>query len=156
MIGPRRRAAPGEPQALLDRVALYGHEENRCTLWPFSKSADGYGTVRYGGRHTHAHVVICEKVHGPRPSPKHIVTHRCGNGQHGCITPSHVRWGTHHQNAADRKAHGRPRARLTEDEVRAIRGFAPKWHFAAIAAFFGVSGSTVSSIVRRVTWKWVV
>ncbi|OSC38747.1 hypothetical protein [Mycobacterium decipiens] len=50
-----------------------------------------------------------------------------------------------------------PRAKLTEDDVRAIRAdyAAGRWGVGDLAYIYGVTQSTMSSVVRGHTWRHV-
>lgn len=127
-----------------------------CWPWTAATNAFGYGVIRPEGQRSgpylRAHRVSLAlagvQVEG------YIVRHKCDNPP--CVNPAHLEVGTKAQNTADMLARGRHRngRRLTEVEVYAIRelwrmGFPRK----AIAAHFGVSGTNVTSITRRKTWR---
>lgn len=54
------------------------------------------------------HRLVCAAFHGPQPTPKHEVAHGDGNGTSNAAT--NLRWATHSENEADKKAHGSSRA----------------------------------------------
>jgi hypothetical protein len=75
--------------------------------------------------------------------------------------PGNLSWGTHTQNMQDKQRHGtqtkgeaHPHAKLTEDDVRAIR--ADKRQGRIVGAEYGISQVTVVFIRNRKTWKYVV
>jgi DNA-binding XRE family transcriptional regulator len=87
-----------------------------------------------------------------------FVLHRCDRPP--CVNPDHLFLGSHQDNMDNMGAKGRrhdrerhPGARLTWEEVRAIRGLdaAGETH-GAIANQLGVSRATVGSIVRGNIW----
>jgi hypothetical protein len=93
-------------------------------------------------------------------SPKDIVMHVCDNPP--CCNPAHLRVGTAAENNADRDRKGRtvirapgfgathPRAKLTDDEVRAIRGrYSELRNQRAVAREFGVAQQTVCRVLSR-------
>lgn len=148
----KHRASPGAVQRILDAAMRYAGEG--CFQFPFqSGNSDGYVVVRAGQKFTHAHAIICERAHGPRPSPKHQARHLCGEGHNRCIRPSHLAWGLPIENGADRRRAGRQVRRLTPGDVIRIRDLAATDSYRDIADRFGIRGCTVSKIVRRVTWK---
>jgi DNA-binding transcriptional regulator YiaG len=74
--------------------------------------------------------------------------HDCDN--RACVRPNHLFLGTHADNMADAKRKGRsgrPKAKLSPNDVRGIREALGKTQ-KQIAADFGCSQSTVS-LVRR-------
>lgn len=155
------RTRCGQPLGFLDDVALpYAGDE--CLIWPFSRTESGYGRVWIGDQLCVASRVVCERAHGPPPSPKHEAAHSCGNGHLGCINPHHLRWALPVENAVDKRMHGTdPRgtrngqAKLTEDgakRILALKGAAPQEE---LARQFGVSRQTISAIHRRENWAWL-
>jgi hypothetical protein len=76
---------------------------DECILWPFALSPNGYGATspeRYGTKY--AHIYVCEKVHGPKPTPGSLACHApviCN--QKACVNPAHLRWATRRENALD-------------------------------------------------------
>jgi hypothetical protein len=73
---------------------------------------------------------------------------------------TNLTWGTKSQNEADRVAHGtvlkgmaHGRAKLSDDDVRAIRRLKGEVSSTVAAARFKVSQSLVVQIWRRVIWK---
>lgn len=82
------------------------YQGDDCLQFPFSRNEDGYGKVGFDGRNVSAHVFVIESTKGTKPTPAHECRHICGNGHFGCVTPSHLEWGTHAENMADAVAHG--------------------------------------------------
>jgi hypothetical protein len=139
---------PGEPDA--------------CWLWTGARERAGYGVIAddTSKRQLRASRLAYEREHGPVP-PGMNVCHRCDNPP--CVNPAHLFAGTHAENTADMIRKGRtpvigkrgsasPNAKLTDDDVRAIRHLYPTMSQQAIADRYGVNQDTVSSIVRRETW----
>jgi len=154
-------AAHGEPEQFYQDVVL-AHEGGDCLAWPYSRDPKGYGRIRRDGNHSLAHRLVCEDVNGPPPTPKHQAAHSCGNGHLGCVTKGHLSWKTRLQNKADELTHGtRNRgerhgfAKLTEAQAREIRIFKGQISNKQIAAKYGVSTDTVSSIHVGKTWGWL-
>jgi hypothetical protein len=94
-----------------------------------------------------------------------IVMHKCDNP--ACINPEHLELGTYQSNMADKIAKGRldktkyqgtanGRAKLTEDDIRAIRSRFYKETADGLAAEFGVTFSAIYRIATKVTWKHVI
>lgn len=125
---------------------------------------DGYRRVALlnaGDRRDAAvHVLVLEAFVGPRPSPDHETRHLDGDRAHN--RSSNLAWGTPSENYADQVEHGTAcihgrhnRAKLTEDNVRAIRGLfgkLPRWK---IAEIFGVKKPAIDRIAWGLTWVGV-
>lgn len=150
-------AKPGAGLRFL-REALSA-ETNECILWPYGKDKDGYAVVTIDGVWTYAHRYVCEQEHGP-PQSGLQSCHSCR--QRACINRNHLRWGTNKDNADDRikddtnmygeRCH---LAKLTEDDVRAIRAAYPAVKQVVLAARYGVSQPVISAILLRKTWKHI-
>lgn len=81
----------GSPSAYpIDRVTYYTSSDQGL-----SSNGAVSCTVQLRGMHT-----------APSSTPAHECRHICGNGHLGCVTPSHLEWGTHAENMADAVAHG--------------------------------------------------
>ncbi|WP_181171152.1 HNH endonuclease [Mesorhizobium sp. B2-3-14] len=141
----RRRNAPkGVPMAFIEGVLLT--ETDDCILFPFGRNADGYARL---GNDEYGHVIVCERAHGPRPSPDDVVAHSCGNPP--CVNKRHVRWATHAENAEDRAKHGtNRRPKIAQREIEFIgKELVHVMRFRDIAKMHGVSGSTIAGIARK-------
>lgn len=115
------------------------------------------------------HPIVCEHFHGPKPSPAHQVCHRCDVRL--CLAEQHLVWGTqlenmdgtHGRGLRGAKHHywhhpsypfrgtGNGHAKLTEDDVRAIR--ADPRPQRQIARDYGVGQFCVWSIKQRRHWR---
>src|SRR6266702_3699968 len=125
-----------------------------CIEWTGGKEKDGYGRRWHQGRQRRAHRVAFFEAYGYWPN---ICRHTCDNRP--CVNIDHLRDGTHADNARDRMERGRDRhphgekhcrAKLTEIDVRQIRWLAQIGCIQRdIAEAYGVSKTTVNSIVRR-------
>lgn len=153
--------SPGETMKFIKEVALI-HPGDDCLHWPFAKDGHGYGILKVGRKTGKAHRFVCDLVNGPPPTRDHQAAHSCGNGHLGCVSPKHLSWKTRTENAADKHAHGTHTrgerhgpAKLTEDQAREILRLKGVLMQSEIAAVFGVSRPTVSSIHRRVNWSWL-
>lgn len=155
-----------------------------CREWGPRSRRGGYGRLWDGLRLADAHRLSHEVNVGPIPDGKDCL-HRCDNPP--CIEPGHLWCGTHQENIADMVAKGRhlagrergaakvrgqpnlsgrgslhKRAKLTEDQVRAIRRRlvaddggtkrnSPSW----LAREFGVSDSLIRGIGSGRNWSWL-
>lgn len=131
-----------------------------CWPWIGARDRHGYGQLKRGRRMLKAHRIAAE-IAGLRVTGL-CVCHTCDNPP--CCNPSHLFVGTHADNAADRNRKGRTvlasqvgslngNARLTEDDVRAIRRAGGT--NTAVAAEFGVTHQMISKIRARKAWKHV-
>lgn len=151
--------SPGDLLAYLRRV-VFAYEGSECLLWPYGRTTNGYAHLTIDGELVYAHRAACEHRHGLPPSPGHEAAHSCGNGHLGCVNQMHLDWKTRLENRADMEMHGTvPRgerhgnAKLTDLEVHEIRSLAGALSHREIAGLFGVSQTTVSSIIARRLWK---
>lgn len=116
------------------------------------------------------HRAVCESIHGPKPSPVHLVRHLDGDKRNN--HSSNLCWGTHAENEADsirlgekaiglrNGAHTKPQARrrgsqngnskLTADKVRAI--LVDQRSQSVVALEHGICQSLVSQIKRGRVW----
>jgi len=150
--------SPGEPLRFLNEALVYTGDD--CLLWPFGLCNTGYGQVRWNAKPRTVHSVVCECVHGPRPSTKHEVAHSCGERR--CCNPRHLRWATRAENEADKVAHERSNrgerqgaSKLTETAVRAIRAAGNIASQAFLARQYGVCQSTISDVRSGRRWGWL-
>lgn len=133
------------------------YDGDECLEWPFA-TMRGYAKLN----RKVASRTLCERIHGPPPTPKHEAAHSCGRGDLKCITKRHISWKTRKENLADMVEHGTVRrgARATgsvlkpEDipQIRALCGVIPQTE---IALMFGTSQNNVSNIKRGKSWTWL-
>jgi hypothetical protein len=152
---------PGAPLRFIEEVAL-ACDKDECLVWPYARNPAGYGKISIDGKLEHVNRVVCERVHGPAPSPAHEAAHACGKGHTGCISPNHLLWKTPSENQADRLSHGtdnrgekHPMAKLTGDEVREIVSSKGKVTQQALADRFGVDRSHIGLIQRGGSWRFM-
>lgn len=158
--GGRRRAFNGETASFLEKAIQY--QGTDCLAWPFCRKADGRGEVWFNGRLNLVHRVVCELVHGPAPTPKHVARHHCGKGHEGCCSPKHLAWGTPTENEADKLLHGthnrgerNGQVKLTESDVRTIRALRGRKLQREVAAMFGINRTTVGQVQNGDRWGWL-
>lgn len=155
----------GEPTRFYREVVLTDElgPDDECLIWPFHKSADGYARLNGDDLPTHyVSRLVCLEVHGEPPTSDHEAAHRCGKGQFGCVTKSHLRWATPTENKADELIHGTrargekaPRVTLTEEQVRYIRNLKGKMPREKLAAEVGVTPPTITRIWTGSRWGWL-
>lgn len=143
----------------MSRVEVLGSECG-CWIWLGGETSKGYGALRFRGKPMRAHHVSYILHHGEVPT--HLrVCHTCDTPL--CVNPAHLWLGTQLENIKDRQMKARQavgernaRSLLTEAKVREIRGhFASGLSRAAIGRMVGRSFHTVSSVVKRLSWKHV-
>ena len=135
---------------------------DECWPWKGKRDKNGYGRLIIRGAEFQSTRLVLALRHGFMPPPKTFACHSCDNPP--CCNPSHLWWGTNSQNIADAAQKGRmkgwagcrqgeknPRAKLTTDQVIAIRKDGRVHRL--IAADFGVSPSRVSDIKSQKAWQ---
>jgi hypothetical protein len=139
-------------------------EADDCWLWLAHRKASGYGqfTVRKGVFMTSSRVALALSLGRPLESGE-VACHVCDNPP--CCNPAHLFAGTQRDNALDSVVKGRARrargvdtasARLTEDDVRAIRAETDRWGLNRdLSVLYGVSNSTIAAIRMGQKWKHV-
>jgi hypothetical protein len=154
---------PGKVQKFIREIALT-HKGDCCLIWPFHRNDRGYGTLSVGDKIYKANRYICMLVHGEPPTPKHQAAHNCGKGHEGCVNPSHLRWATPKENAADKIVHdtykascgsNNGRSKLTEPEARTILRLKGIKSQSKLAAEFGVTIAAIANIHSRRNWSWL-
>lgn len=160
----------GDPTASSPKVGLLNkfireiavhYEGDNCLEWPFNRDGLGYGRLTIEGRLTLAHRAVCTVVHGSPPTTSHDAAHICGNPR--CVNHRHLRWATRTENMADTLSHGtrlrgekNPLAKLSEDQVRRIRGLLAEGNsLSTIAGQYGVSSGLISCIKNQKLWAWL-
>ncbi len=149
------------PKLTVDQFWAKGVRQGECLIWTGATSVKGYGELHWNGRSRRAHCVAWELENG-RPVPAgQVICHDCPGGDNpACYEPTHLWNGTVAQNNADKARKGRAAtgqrhasAKLTADQVRAIRGMAGTVKQRDMAVQFGVSSSLIAHIVNRRNWK---
>ena len=150
----------GDPHRFLEKATA--GETDECVLWLFARSRQGYAAVRHNGRRQLVSRIVCERVHGSAPSPKHEAAHSCGKGHLGCVNGRHIRWATPSENNADKLIHGthnrgerQSNVKLKESQVREIWKMRGKLRSFEIAEKLNVSQATICDIFHGRTWAWL-
>ena len=132
-----------------------------CWLWQGAKSRTGYGHVRLANRTQLAHRIAYLIAHGPYTAALYVL-HNCDTP--ACCNPFHLVLGTQLQNMAHRVARGRDkegarkgigngRAKLSDDQVRAIRADTRSQRL--ISEIYDVGQSTISRVKRGEGWSHI-
>ena len=131
---------------------------DECWSWTASSNSTGYGQIAVAGTKFRAHRLAYELHRGPIRAGL-LVLHRCDNPL--CVNPAHLFLGTNADNMRDMVTKGRGRKerlerKLTAEQVREIRArFKNGESTNSLAAEFGVSGSNITHITQRRSWKWL-
>lgn len=147
----------------LDRVL---HSESAARGYPRrvrgvelapQRHSAGYLQVGLAGKSFLLHEVVATAFLGPRPAGLEV-RHLSGDKDNCAL--DNLRWGTHVENCADRKAHGfcvegeaNPNAVLTAADVAAIRSATGLQK--DIGRAYGICKQHVSRIKQRERWQHV-
>lgn len=143
----------------------------QCWEWIGYKNHGGYGIIITQNKQRWRASRLSWVVHHGNIDGDLCVLHHCDN--RACVNPSHLFLGTRRDNANDRIKKGRPggkrgkpplgerngSAKLTSEQVREIRRrYIPRNRTnggSALAREFGVTQTTVSSIILGYHWSHV-
>ena len=135
---------------LLDRLLLRTHKTDSCWFWTGAKNSAGYGVLRVSRRNILAHRLSYEQ-HGGRQIPAlTCVLHSCDTP--ACVNPAHLSIGSKRANADDMTRKGRRASKLTRVHVLEIRARHEEG-VAVLAVEFGVSESTIRSVLAGKSWR---
>lgn len=119
----------------------------------------GYVVVSISGSKHFVHRLVCAAFNGAAPKGQEV-SHE--NGHHGDNAARNLLWRTHAENEALKVHHGTKAegsrcgaAKLTELSAGVIRAvYRMRMHTQAeIAAFYGISRSSVGDIIAGRTWR---
>jgi len=137
--------------------------ESGCWEWAKSRSSEGYGHLKHGGKLVSTHRLVM-LLTGHELKKGDCVLHRCDNPP--CCCPLHLWIGTKADNAQDREAKGRRRAlkgednvlsKFNEHQVRLVKRLHECEGFrqSEISRLLGLSTGVINYIVRGIYWKHV-
>lgn len=115
-----------------------------------------------GTKRVPIHILVLEAFIGPRPYPSAHGSHINGDSRDPratnlCWESPSENWHRRYSHGTATKGEANPRAKLTEEDVRAIRAaIRDGATVASQAARYGLGTSTVSSIKHRRLWPDVV
>jgi hypothetical protein len=129
-----------------------------CELWTGTIDKQGYGrAVSATGEQSHAHRVAWENAYGQLPADV-LVRHKCDTK--ACVRLDHLIEGSTGQNSRDAVIRGgyrcgeaHSRAKLTENEVRAIRASTDSQR--VLAARYGVTQACICKVRTGHAWAHV-
>jgi len=143
---------------ILSRIERYVSAEpnSGCFLWTGALT-NRYACLRIARRTVKVTRLLMASVLGRELRPDEHVLHNCDVTV--CVNPAHLRVGTHADNMTDmwtrrrpkRKGEGVGKAKLTEEQVRAIRASSDPQR--RLAALYGVVPSTICHARRGATWS---
>jgi len=155
---PEERPAPTKSDLFWAKV----HKGPTCWEWTGARRPSGHGLFNgFEGKSVSAARFSLELHLGYPPPPGTETCHRCDNPP--CVNPRHLYYGTRQSNVDDAWARGlvpvgsaRPAARLTEDQVIAIReSYALGGDARTLAHLYGIAVPTLRHIVLGLKWKHV-
>lgn len=157
-VGVLRGIDAADPERFFSRVATAN--VNGCCLWLGRPTSGGYGILFFDGQYRRAHIVAFFLATGRWPSL--FVLHSCD--VRACVSPDHLREGSHQENMADMKARGRAprgerggRAKLTAADVIEMRTLyaSGKYTLQALATRFGIVVSYAGRIILYKNWRHI-
>ena len=148
-----------------ERFWAKAEKSTGCWEWSGGKSGSGYGYIGFRGRLWRAHRVAWVLTNGEILEGM-FICHTCDNPP--CINPSHLWVGSCADNNADCMSKGRAaygaspqggidngNAKLTAEDVLAIRAIGSTRTAKEVAVQYGVSESNIFMIRHRETWRHV-
>jgi len=142
-----------------DRFFSYVNKTETCWLWTGYKERAGYGVFQLQTTNPQkAHRVSWFLAGNTIPNDKLILRHKCRNKH--CVNPEHLETGTYADNMRDKVRDGTDikgeqcaKAKLTENQIIAIRTNTENKLQKELAIQYGVTLGTISKIILRRTWK---
>lgn len=143
-------------EQLLAKTVL---DSNGCWLWQKCLNSDGYARCVWPGLKTNGkvHRIVYQLTHPDEDITNKVIRHSCDVCH--CINPVHLLSGTAAQNMGDRNVRERNALnKLTSEQVREIRKLHSDCNMkqSALADMFNVNYRTISCVINRHTWKWVI
>lgn len=149
-----------EQDYILNRIVK--NKKSGCWEWTAHRNKDGYGALKFRGRHWKAHRFSYTVFVGPIKSAN-VVMHLCHNPR--CVNPEHLRQGKHIQNMRDKVASNRQvkgsavwSSKITEKTAPILRSFMKRngnGSVGFLARWLRLSPSTLKNLKQRRTWKHV-
>lgn len=171
---PLKRLKGGDGRWRVESLVDRSGGPDACHPWQGKPSRKGYGMVMVAGANKSAHAAVWEFENGPRP-PGMDLDHECHNravregtcrpgkcDHRLCCNLKHLilRTKDEHREATvpwDRGSWYRCRAKLTDDQVREIRGHLADGELtrAELAERYGVGKRAIYMIATGKAWGWL-
>lgn len=162
---PLGGTARGDAMKFLAKLIASPPRSDKCVIWPFGRTAAGYGVVAFDGRTQYVHRIVLAHCsnHTGRHQRLHAA-HSCGNGHLGCVNIAHLRWASASENSLDRLAHGTmirgewiAGSKLNSRKVFRMRmqKSQDRTSYRKLARQYGVDKETCRSAILGLTWKHV-
>lgn len=158
------RALPQvQPQPLADRFNRYAQRagNDECWVWTGTRSRQGYGTIRYGGKNSSAHRLSYE-IHKGKIPDGYFVCHTCDNPS--CVNPRHLFVGTPQKNVDDMISKNRQvnlrgeqhgGSKLRTEQVLEMRNLFGTLSLNQLAKRYAVSKQAILRIKQGKVWAHV-
>jgi hypothetical protein len=152
------------PKSAIDRFNQYVDrgDANECWLWKGAATSRGYGSLCVTFRGEKSKYVAAHRVALFLATKQwgEVAMHSCDTPL--CCNPSHLRWGTHAENVADRVRKGRSArtgvrgerhhlSKLSDRDVKKIRTLSRKRSIAELSIEYETPYQTIYNIVRGIT-----
>jgi len=149
-----KRADYGKDDCIVQRV-LRGADvdSNGCMIWRGSISTGGYARINWHGLNWNATRALWTGMHGAIGEGLCIL-HRCDVRR--CVNPDHLFVGTLSDNSQDMVRKGRApmgTARLTPEQVNAIRAAPSSISLVKLGEVYGVGQTAIFNIRAGLSWR---
>lgn len=121
------------------------NDETQCWEWQRAKDRKGYGIASWNGQKGFAHRHYYEQAKGAIPDG-YQVDHLCRNPS--CVNPNHLEAVLPVENTRRGRS-----AKLTKEDVAAIRLLASCKTYEELGREYGVTSSAINQVVNFRSWK---
>lgn len=155
MIDNRPRKTDRRVMSPRERLDAYSKRDaSGCLIYTRGGSESDYPRIWVNGKKMTTSRAQWTVLHGEPPSDI-VVRHKCD--VRNCIEPTHLELGTYAENTADmieRGRHGRPAAKITQEDADDIRLYVSAGHtYQQAADRWGITRAYVGHIVRGKYYK---
>ena len=148
---------------VVEHIYANTRPDGGCLVTTKSRDGGGYARQGFQGKNLPAHQLVARYYMGPRPDGQQV-RHLCGRGADGCVTASHLRYGSPEENAQDSVRHGTYERRgagrdahnrsLTDADADGIREAFDHGHSRkSIAASLGIPYHVVKDLLGGKTYR---
>ena len=140
---------------VVEHIYANTRPEGGCLVTTRSRDRSGYARQSFRGRMSVASQLVACHYMGPCPDGQEV-RHLCGRGNKGCVTASHLRYGTRRDNKMDSVHHGTARVGpLSVEQVERVRTLRKAGvPYRKIQRDMGVNPRTIRDIVTGATYSW--